>query len=228
MIKKAFTLAETMIVLVIIGILAVVLTQSYLTISKIAFTIEQEKNLSEEALMLTQMIQSITEDATIDYDKYQGKLADTKGFTDTLYLTGELRSGTTISITGNCLPLEGGFQNEEEDPADLIRENSGCQLILTGPNGIITPLIASNGDNFKRIIISKVLFRVIPFDSEANYFSQELGENKTRVNDVAKPGFRMFLHLYSPFYQPIGQNQIDQPLQLFFNLNAPLPNSLTL
>lgn len=78
MIKKAFTLVETMIVLVIIGILAVVLTQSYLTISKIAFTIEQEKNLSEEALMLTQMIQSITEDATIDYEKYNGSLETSK------------------------------------------------------------------------------------------------------------------------------------------------------
>jgi hypothetical protein len=38
----------------------------------------------------------------------------------------------------------------------------------------------------------------------------------------------VFLHLYSPFYQPLGQNQIDQPLQLFFNLNAPLPSTLTL
>ncbi|MDR2540493.1 MAG: type II secretion system GspH family protein [Candidatus Peribacteria bacterium] len=123
MIKKAFTLVETMIVLVIIGILAVVLTQSYLTISKIAFTIEQEKNLSEEALMLTQMIQSITEDATIDYTKYNSTLTNTKGFTNTLYLTGELRSGTTISTTGNCLDLEGGFENEN-DPADLIRDNS--------------------------------------------------------------------------------------------------------
>ncbi|MDR0860646.1 MAG: type II secretion system GspH family protein [Candidatus Peribacteria bacterium] len=126
MIKKAFTLVETMIVLVIIGILAVVLTQSYLTISKIAFTIEQEKTLSEEALMLTQMIQSITEDATIDYDKYKGTLANTNGFVEKLYLTGELRSGTSIFRTGNCLALEGGFGEEGSygDPAEIIWNNS--------------------------------------------------------------------------------------------------------
>jgi prepilin-type N-terminal cleavage/methylation domain-containing protein len=96
MIKKAFTLVETIIVLVIIGLLAVVLTQAYLTISKIAFVIEQEKTLSEEALMLTQVLQSLTEEATIDYDTYHSTLASTNGFTETLYLTGGQRTGTSI------------------------------------------------------------------------------------------------------------------------------------
>ena len=45
---KWFTLIETMIVMVIVGILAVVLIESYTTISRIALKIEQEKNISEE------------------------------------------------------------------------------------------------------------------------------------------------------------------------------------
>jgi type II secretory pathway pseudopilin PulG len=61
-----------MIVLIIIGILAVVLTESYLTISRTALKIEQEKNLSEESLILTQVFQAISDEATIDYEAYSG------------------------------------------------------------------------------------------------------------------------------------------------------------
>ena len=68
--KKAFTLLETLISLVIIGILAVVLVQAYTTISGIAFRIQQEKNLSEESLMLTQIFQSLSDTTTIDYEAY--------------------------------------------------------------------------------------------------------------------------------------------------------------
>ena len=104
--KKAFTLAEIIIVLVIIGLLALVLTQSYITITKIAFTIEQEKNLTEESLMITQLFQSIADTSTIDYEKYDGKLYETKGFTGTLYLTGGEWKNTKIYSSGSCLELE--------------------------------------------------------------------------------------------------------------------------
>jgi prepilin-type N-terminal cleavage/methylation domain-containing protein len=222
--KKAFTLLETLITLVIIGILAVVLTESYLTISKIAFKIEQEKNLTEEALMLTQIFQSITEEATIDYERYNGSLASTSGFTDILYLTGGQRTGTEIYSVPKgegCLPLEGEFQPKEDgtydNPSDTMFENSGCQLILQ-QNGIETPLLATN-----KLIPSQVKFKIIPFDSETTYFG-DANDGEILINAIAKPGVRMFIHLYSPFYQPIGFNNIDQPLQLFFNLNAVLPS----
>ena len=58
------------IVIVIVGILAVVLIESYITISKTALRVEQEKNLSEESLVLTQVFQAISDEATIDYDAY--------------------------------------------------------------------------------------------------------------------------------------------------------------
>ena len=67
---KGFTLLEMLIVMVIIGILAVVLTEAYITISKVALRVEQEKNLSEESLILTQTFQAISDEATIDYDAY--------------------------------------------------------------------------------------------------------------------------------------------------------------
>ncbi|MDR0369692.1 MAG: type II secretion system GspH family protein [Candidatus Peribacteria bacterium] len=220
---KAFTLIETMIVLVIIGILATVLLQSYMTITKIAFTVEQEKNLSEESLLLTQMIQSITDTATIDYERYKNEgpnLKSTNGYTEILYLTGGQRTGTSISFSGECLPLEGAFETKDgmyPDSAELLYTYSGCQIILASPDGKKTPLIVTN-----KLITSKVEFKVIPFDSEEHYFFNSDTTNVT--NEIAKPGFWMFIHLYSPFYQPIGSNKIDLPLQLFFNLNAPIPS----
>jgi hypothetical protein len=50
--------------------LAVVLTESYINISKTALRIEQEKNISEESLILTQIFQSIADETTIDYSQY--------------------------------------------------------------------------------------------------------------------------------------------------------------
>ncbi|MBQ7074634.1 hypothetical protein IJM86_06420 [bacterium] len=66
---------ETLIVLTIIGILSTSLIKAYTIISELAFTIEQEKNLQNEALLLVQTLQSIADDATIDYSKYKGTLS---------------------------------------------------------------------------------------------------------------------------------------------------------
>ena len=73
---------------------------------------------------------------------------------------------------------------------------------------------------------SEVLFKLIPYDSDKNYYrgTSYLRPEDYVINELAKPAFGMFIHLYSPFYQPIGTNNVHQPLQLFFNLNAPLPS----
>ena len=216
---KAFTLVETVIVLVIIGILSVVLVESYTTISGTAFRVQQEKNLSEESLMLTQILQSIADTATIDYEKYASSLASTDGFTNVLYLTGGLRSGASVKTIpeDGCLELEGAFPMKDdgtyEHSSEKLIQHSGCQLILAQGEKE-TPLLATN-----KLITSKALFKVIPFDSETNYFSEQYA-GEILLNDVAKPAFWLFIHLYSPYYQPVGKNNISQPLQLFFNLNG--------
>jgi hypothetical protein len=86
------------------------------------------------------------------------------------------------------LPLEGGFLGVEggyTDPAEQIFANSGCNLYLQRVGQEKVPLIASNSEVIKRIIPSKVSFRIIPFDSEKNYFSE--AGNAVHINDVAKP-----------------------------------------
>ncbi len=216
---KWFTLLEMMIVMIIVGILAVVLTESYITISRTALKIEQEKNLSEESLILTQIFQAISDEATIDYERYwTGELTESNWFTDILYLTWGQRSWTSIYTTGgnNCLDLDNDFSVDEHGNYPDISERiqnalSGCELILE-QWWERTSLIS----NWK-VITSKVMFKVIPYDGDETYFKSD--EDEWVINKVHQPAFWMFIHLYAPFYQPTGTNKIDQPLQLFFNLN---------
>ena len=211
---KWFTLVEMIIVMVIVGILAVVLIESYLTISKTALRVEQEKNISEESLILTQIFQSIADEATIDYEVYSGKdidLTNASGFINELYLTGGQWSWTSIYTTGNCLALDNNFIADENwNINQNIQEFSGCELILEQENKKTS--ITSNW----KVVISEVKFKVIPYKSDNEYFSSE---EWIVVNNVHQPAFWLFIHLYAPLYQPSWTNKIDQPLQLFFNLN---------
>jgi len=88
---------------------------------------------------------------------------------------------------------------------------SGCKLVLD-QNGSITELTSS-----KKVIISKIKFRIIPYNSDENYFENNAEDNV--INKIHKQAFWVFLHLYAPIYQPVWTNDIDYPLQLFFNLN---------
>ena len=213
---KWFTLLEMIIVMIIIGILAVVLTESYISISKTALRIEQERNLSEESLILTQTFQAISDEATIDYDAYSWNLVDTSWYTNILYLTWWQWSWTKIYTTGeNCLELNDNFPPDSDwnypDYTDKVRNAlSWCELRLQQWDK--TTSLISNG----KVVVSNVKFRIIPYDSDEKYFSKDW---EVVINDVHQPAFRMFVHLYAPLYQPTWINKLDQPLQLFFNLN---------
>ena len=212
---KWFTLLEMMIVIVIVWILAVVLTESYITISRTALRIEQEKNISEESLVLTQIFQSVADEATIDYEKYWSKLQNSNWFTWTLYLTWWQWSWTSIYTTGDCLDLDKNFEpNNDGNISQSILDYTGCYLAMKQweENEETQLTIPWN------VVISKVMFRIIPFDSDENYFTWE-DTNNIVINDVHQPAFWMFIHLYAPLYQPTWTNKIDLPLQLFFNLN---------
>ena len=204
---KWFTLVEMLIVMIIIWILAVVLTESYITISRTALKVEQEKNLSEESLILTQVFQAISDEATIDYEQYSN-LKSSEWFVDTLYLTWDVWSWTSIHTVWNCLKLEWNFTNDD----DKIQDYTWCSLILE-QNWKITQLTSP-----WKVVVSEVKFKIIPFDSDDNYF-KNAHEWDILINNLHQPAFWVFIHLYAPLYQPTWTNKIDLPLQLFFNLN---------
>ena len=210
--------------MVIIGILAVVLTESYITISKVALRVEQEKNLSEESLIITQIFQAISDEATIDYEAYSGTqdLKANSWFTNILYLTWWQWSWTSIYSTwAGCLELDWNFPINEnggypEDYSQKIQNAlTWCELVLEQKvewnASSITPLTTP-----WKVVVSTVMFKIIPYNTDEYYFEND-SENDI-INDLHQPAFWMFVHLYAPLYQPIGTNKIDQPLQLFFNL----------
>ena len=226
MIKKTklkwFTLVEMLIVMVIIWILAVVLTESYINISKTALRIEQEKNISEESLILTQIFQSIADETTIDYSQYNvSDLKSKNWYVDTLYLKSWEWESYSISTEWNCLQLEWNFKLNEDGTIQTddqwnipdIQDFVDCKLILNNGDGESTILNTS-----WKVVVSKVRFRIIPYDTDQNYFDNAT-EWSIVINDIHQPAFWMFIHLYSPLYKVKWANNVHQPLQLFFNLN---------
>lgn len=80
--KKGFTLLELLIVMAILGILFVLLLRTYNWIATMVFRVQQEKEVSQEILQISQLIQNYSDRNTIDYPKYfeqsSGGLVDTQ------------------------------------------------------------------------------------------------------------------------------------------------------
>ena len=198
--------------MVIIWILSVVLIEAYLTISRTALRVEQEKNISEESLILTQIFQAMSDEATIDYEAYSGSnLSGSNWYTWTLYLTWwNSWSWTSIYTTWNCLELEWNFDSEDGETKN-IQDYSWCYLAMKQWESWEEIRLTS-----QKVVVSEAMFRIIPYDSAKNYFNEAW--NDIVINDIHQPAFWMFIHLYAPLYQPTWTNKIDLPLQLFFNL----------
>jgi prepilin-type N-terminal cleavage/methylation domain-containing protein len=68
--RKAFTLIEVLVVLVIVAMLMGVLFEIYITISRITFRVELQKNVNEELLFVTDSLQNLSNRNQIDYSRY--------------------------------------------------------------------------------------------------------------------------------------------------------------
>jgi len=69
-IRKAFTLLELIIVMAILGILFVLLLRTYNRIGTMVFRVQQEKEVAQEILQISQLIQNYSDRNTIDYVEY--------------------------------------------------------------------------------------------------------------------------------------------------------------
>lgn len=68
--KKGFTLLELIIVMMILGILFVLLLRTYNRVATMVFRVQQEKEVAQEILQISQIIQNYSDRNTIDYPKY--------------------------------------------------------------------------------------------------------------------------------------------------------------
>lgn len=131
MYKKAFTLIEVLIVLALFGMLSGIILKTYTTISQVSFRIHQEKEIAKEALMLSQVLESLSQTMTIDYSKYEReKVQKDKGIVDILYLKDD--TGKTIEISSNNITNENSSclsqkKLEERDPNTPTKTTSDAK-----------------------------------------------------------------------------------------------------
>ena len=121
-------------------------------------------------------------------------------------------------VVGVAFNKKGRVYNFSTNNHDL---NIGDTVIVETEKGyqyghVITNIKEIDENEFN--IPLKDVVRLTTKKDDQNYF-KNASEGSIVINDIHQPAFWMFIHLYAPLYQPTGTNKIDQPLQLFFNLN---------
>lgn len=115
--KKAFTLIEVLIAIVLAGILFTLIFRAYVSITQIATRLENEKKLNAEIAFMTETVQNIADTYQIDYSQYGNSLVSSDWWTKTLYLTGGDATWAMLVFSGDTLLW--------------IRNNTGTTLITS-------------------------------------------------------------------------------------------------
>lgn len=235
--NKAFTLVEILIVVWLFWLLSGIILQTYTTISRISYRIQQEKEIAKEALVFTQVLENLAQTTTIDYSKHPyWDLQASDGMVSELYLKDEKNQGISIKTDGACFQaseLREQKENwssselellpvENEEILKTIR-NSNCKLILEKNWEKITLL------DSKKFNISQSQFKIIPFISNQElqniYASESQNTDISKLPPAGKPGFWLFITLTSKHYTPSQRsNNVVLPLQTFVSLQWATPS----
>ena len=227
--NKAFTLVEILIVVWLFWLLSGIILQTYTTISRISYRIQQEKEIAKEALVVTQVLENLAQTTTINYSEYSySNLQSSGGMVSELHLKDEKNQAVTINTTGACFQAtqlreqKENWSSSEEETLKNIR-NSNCKLILK-KNWKEIKLLDS-----KKFNISQAQFKIIPFISNQNlqkiYEIENQDSNIKELPPAGKPGFWLFITLTSKHYTPSQRsNNVVLPLQTFVSLQWTTPS----
>ena len=235
--NKAFTLVEILIVVWLFWLLSGIILQTYTTISRISYRIQQEKEIAKEALVLTQVLENLAQTTTIDYSKHPyWDLQASDGMVSELYLKDEKNQGISIKTDGACFQaseLREQKENWSSSELELLPvekgetlktiRNSNCKLILEKNWETITLL------DSKKFNISQAQFKIIPFISNQDlqniYGIENQDSNISKLPPAGKPGFWLFITLTSKHYTPSQRsNNVVLPLQTFVSLQWTTPS----
>ena len=227
--NKAFTLVEILIVVWLFWLLSGIILQTYTTISRISYRIQQEKEIAKEALVFTQVLENLAQTTTIDYSEYSySDLQSSGGIVSELHLKDENNQKITIKTEGACFQAsqlreqKENWSSSEEETLKTIR-NSNCKLILKKNKEEITLL------DSKKFNISQAQFKIIPFisnqDLQKIYEIEKQDSNIKELPPAGKPGFWLFITLTSKHYTPSQRsNNVVLPLQTFVSLQWTTPS----
>lgn len=215
--KSWFTLAEILIVVILFGMLAGLIMKTYTTISQVSFRIQQEKEIAKEALVLSQVLDTLAQGTSIDYSQYKSSdLVASQGIVDKLNLKDDNGKQYQIFSSDSCLEDAEVIKNAEniEQKQETQDHQNTCQLLMESWD---QKSILLDGKNFK---LSKIKFKVIPFIWKKELKDKLQTENSDLENlpQDGKPAFWLLGTLYSNYYHPHKRtNNISLPLQLFFS-----------
>lgn len=219
--NRWFTLAEILIVVVLFGLLSGIIIQTYMTISQVSFRLHQEKEIAKEALILSQVLENLSQSTTIDYWKYSSdQLIHSQWIVEKLQLKGNDQTEYEISSTGSCISSKDLYDRasdeKKQEKSDSPLDQS-CQLqLITTTGGKSQTSFLLDGKNFK---MSQIQFKVMPFMGKAEL--KTALENEKTTPDDGKPAFWILGNLYSNYYNPHKRsNNILLPIQLFFSLQG--------
>lgn len=227
--NKAFTLVEILIVVWLFWLLSGIILQTYTTISRISYRIQQEKEIAKEALVLTQVLENLAQTTTIDFSKHLN-LQSSNGMVSELHLKDEKNQGITINTTGDCFQASELREQKQLELLPVEKEktlknirNSNCKLILEKDWEKITLL------DSKKFNISQAQFKIIPFISNQDlqniYTSENQNTDISKLPPAGKPGFWLFITLTSKHYTPSQRsNNVVLPLQTFVSLQWTTPS----
>jgi len=212
-VKKAMTLIETILVVMILGILSTMLVRTYIQMSEISFRVEQEKNVTQEVLVFSQILQNLADRNAIDYARYEEKkmireLKENNGIVDVLYLSG-IDGQITIHSAGEC--IDPGITYKLKYDKDWEKEDTQCRVEITKNNKTF------NITHAKKAYISKVLFKIIPYATRDMYLYDESLCDTNYLVCPHQPGFRAFAQAYSTNYGSKRTTNIKLPIQQFFS-----------
>lgn len=203
--KKAFTLIELLIVIVILGILTLVLFSAYNKISEISFRVEQERKVNEELLFLSEVLQNFANRNSIDFEKYTGELdlVWLSWFTNTLFLSWE-DGQFSIYTSWSCVAYSVAPLSDQLD--------GWCSFYFDQEGS--DPVKITNDS----VYFSQAKFKIIPYSDK--YFSS--GGTACNTNYFAcvnDDGFWLFTDVYPRYYNTwVWSNNIHVLVQHFFNI----------
>ena len=190
-----------LIVICILGVFSVVLFRTYKTISDISFRVEQQKNVNEEFLFVSEVLQNFANRNSIDFAKYNESLSSSAWFTKRLYLTWE-DWNIEIYSSWNCV--------EFSETPDFSNLQSWCSLFVKINDSAPVQLTDDS------VYFSQAKFKIIPYSD--SYF-ESAACNTNYFACINDDWFWLFVDIYPKHYtDDLWANDVHLLVQQFFNI----------
>ncbi len=197
-VKKAFTLVEILIVLIVTALLIGVLFQVYRNIADVSLRVRYEKDIGNKVVTMQTMIQNIIDTHTIDYAVIEQELSQRVNLQRDTTLQRINQQNTNVAQNPQpwwmtTLPL----RTQDDKPATLVLQDNA--LMFTSSTGDETTTVSLLWDDVQLLNATFVLMPMTNPQQESSF------------NAIYQPGVWVIGTL-----SPVGYSGAMFPLQTYF------------